>query len=110
MLAATFKIKDEKGKVIGWDCEAYKMFLNQAAGNGGVLNREEFLGALEKLKNETPDKPPVEPPVVPPVKPPVIPDEELCSAERGKEADTYEEKLCWLLLSVAMQTKFYVAD
>lgn len=25
-------------------------------------------------------------------------------------ADTYEEKLCWLLLSVAMQTKFYTSD
>ena len=47
--------EDKDGNKV-WDCEGYKTFLNNAAGNGGVLNREELIGAVQQLK----DKPPVE--------------------------------------------------
>lgn len=55
MIAATFITEDKDGNKV-WDCEGYKTFLNNAAGNGGVLNREELIGAVQQLK----DKPPVE--------------------------------------------------
>ena len=51
LIAMTFVTKDKDGKVTGWDCEGYKAFLNKAAGNGGVLNRAELMGALEELKD-----------------------------------------------------------
>ena len=50
MIATTFLREDGS-----WDCDGYKMFLNEAAGNGGVLNREELIGGLEKLKKDEPD-------------------------------------------------------
>ena len=53
-IAATFIKEDESGNKY-WDCEAYKMFLNKAAGNGGVLNREELIGALGELKKDNND-------------------------------------------------------
>lgn len=51
LLIATTYLKEDGS----WDCEGYKMFLNKAAGNGGVLNREELIGGLEKLKKDEPD-------------------------------------------------------
>ena len=50
MIAATFITEDKDGNKV-WDCEGYKTFLNNAAGNGGVLNREELLGGLAMLKD-----------------------------------------------------------
>lgn len=35
-----------------WNCDEYKLFLNEAAGNGGVLNREELLGALSEINKK----------------------------------------------------------
>lgn len=52
MVAATF-IKEDKDGNKYWDCDSYKMFLNKAAGNGGILNREELIGGLEELKKNT---------------------------------------------------------
>ncbi len=51
LLIATTYLKEDGS----WDCEGYKMFLNKAAGNGGVLNREELIGALSELKKDEPD-------------------------------------------------------
>ncbi len=51
LIAMTFAVKDKDGNITGWDCEGYKSFLNKAAGNGGVLNRAELMGALEGLKD-----------------------------------------------------------
>lgn len=48
LLIATTYLKEDGS----WDCEGYKMFLNKAAGNGGVLNREELIGALSELKKD----------------------------------------------------------
>ena len=60
MIAATFIEADENGNKY-WDCEGYKNFLNKAAGNGGILNREELIGALGELENtEEPEDKPVE--------------------------------------------------
>lgn len=53
MIAASFIKEDSNGNK-AWDCEGYKMFLNKAAGNGGILNREELIGALEDLEKEKP--------------------------------------------------------
>lgn len=53
MIAATFITEDKDGNKV-WDCEGYKTFLNSAAGNGGILNREELIGAVQQLKDKTP--------------------------------------------------------
>lgn len=83
MIAATFIKEDENGNKY-WDCDGYKMFLNQAAGNGGILNREELLGALERLKREETiedvDDGGEETVVC-----------ENCDATKGKENDTYAD-------------------
>lgn len=49
MIATTFVTEDKDGNKI-WDCEGYKAFLNHAAGNGGILNREELIGALQEAE------------------------------------------------------------
>lgn len=41
----------ENGK---WDVEAYKNFLNVAAGDGGKLNRDELVGALKRIYAKKP--------------------------------------------------------
>ena len=93
LIAATFIEEDKDGNKY-WDCEAYKMFLNKAAGNGGVLNREELLGALEMLKDEPPTETPTpttgEGPSTTPGEDATVvpPKEEICYAEKGKEEDT----------------------
>lgn len=47
-IAATFVKKGENGKTV-WDCDQYKAFLNKAAGDGGILNREELIAILERM-------------------------------------------------------------
>ena len=57
LVAATFVKKGENGENV-WDCDQYKAFLNKAAGDGGILNREEFITMLERMdKPEKTDKP-----------------------------------------------------
>ena len=51
LIAATCIDEDDNGNKF-WNCEEYKAKLNKAAGDGGVLNREELIGALEKWKKE----------------------------------------------------------
>lgn len=72
-----------------WNCDEYKSFLNKAAGNGGVLNREELLGALGEInkKEEIPggdeqvnDEDGEEDVIC-----------ENCNATKGKEQDTYAD-------------------
>ena len=47
-ISATFVKKGEYGKSV-WDCDQYKAFLNKAAGDGGILNREERIAILERM-------------------------------------------------------------
>lgn len=47
-LAYTFYDKDTQT----WDVEGFKAFLNNAAGDGGKLNKNEFIGALKKIYTE----------------------------------------------------------
>ena len=39
-----------------WDMNAYRAFLNRAAGDGGKLNREELIGAVKELCNQQPEE------------------------------------------------------
>ena len=50
LIAATFVKKDANGETV-WDCDQYKAYLNKAAGDGGILNREEFITMLERSDN-----------------------------------------------------------
>lgn len=43
-LAMTFQNEDGT-----WDCEGFKAFLNRTAGDGGKLNKEEFIRALKRI-------------------------------------------------------------
>lgn len=53
LIAATFIKKGENGETT-WDCDKYKAYLNKAAGDGGILNREEFITMLERMDNNKP--------------------------------------------------------
>lgn len=50
LIAATFVKKDANGETV-WDCDQFKAYLNKAAGDGGILNREEFITMLERSDN-----------------------------------------------------------
>ena len=96
MIAATF-IKEDKNGNKYWDCIGYQKFLDHGnektgvygAGSGSVLNREELIGLLEELKENTKEvkAKPVEEKKPEPEK--VIC--ENCDATKGKEQDTYAD-------------------
>ena len=96
IIAATF-IKEDKDGNQYWDCIGYQNFLAHGneetgvygAGSGSVLNREELIGLLEELKENTKEvkAKPVE------EKKPEPEDDicENCDATKGKEQDTYAD-------------------